>query len=210
MSGLFITLEGTDGSGKTTQINRLKEYFSEKGYRVVCTREPGGTPIGEKIREIIIDKNNSEMANITEALLYAAARAQLVNEVIEPVLKDGGVVISDRFLDSSLVYQGFARGMGENFIKNINRAGVNSLEPDITFLLKLKPEDSIARKSKQAELDRLEAEKANFHQRVFDGYISLARRNKERIKIIDALKTEEDIHNEILNHIEGFMKKRGF
>ena len=124
MSGLFITLEGTDGSGKTTQINRLKEYFSEKGYRVVCTREPGGTPIGEKIREIIIDKNNSEMANITEALLYAAARAQLVNEVIEPVLKDGGVVISDRFLDSSLVYQGFARGMGENFIKNINRAGV--------------------------------------------------------------------------------------
>ena len=178
MSGLFITLEGTDGSGKTTQINRLKEYFSERGYRVVCTREPGGTPIGEKIREIIIDKNNSEMANITEALLYAAARAQLVNEVIEPVLKDGGVVISDRFLDSSLVYQGFARGMGENFIKNINRAGVNSLEPDITFLLKLKPEDSIARKSKQAELDRLEAEKANFHQRVFDGYISLARRNK--------------------------------
>ena len=210
MSGLFITLEGTDGSGKTTQINRLKEYFSEKGYRVVCTREPGGTPIGEKIREIIIDKNNSEMANITEALLYAAARAQLVNEVIEPVLKDGGVVISDRFLDSSLVYQGFARGMGENFIKNINRAGVNSLEPDITFLFKLKPEDSIARKSKQAELDRLEAEKANFHQRVFDGYISLARRNKERIKIIDALKTEEDIHSEILNHIEGFMKKRGF
>ena len=126
------------------------------------------------------------------------------------MLKDGGVVISDRFLDSSLVYQGFARGMGENFIKNINRAGVNSLEPDITFLLKLKPEDSIARKSKQAELDRLEAEKANFHQRVFDGYISLARRNKERIKIIDALKTEEDIHNEILNHIESFMKKRGF
>ena len=143
-------------------------------------------------------------------ILHAAARAQLVNEVIEPVLKDGGVVISDRFLDSSLVYQGFARGMGENFIKNINRAGVNSLEPDITFLLKLKPEDSIARKSKQAELDRLEAEKANFHQRVFDGYISLARRNKERIKIIDALKTEEDIHNEILNHIESFMKKRGF
>ena len=126
------------------------------------------------------------------------------------MLKDGGVVISDRFLDSSLVYQGFARGMGENFIKNINRAGVNSLEPDITFLLKLKPEDSIARKSKQAELDRLEAEKANFHQRVFDGYISLARRNKERIKIIDALKTEEDIHNEILKHIESFMKKRGF
>ena len=133
MSGLFITLEGTDGSGKTTQINRLKEYFSEKGYRVVCTREPGGTPIGEKIREIIIDKNNSEMANITEALLYAAARAQLVNEVIEPVLKDGGVVISDRFLDSSLVYQGFARGMGENFIKNINRAGVNSLERTLLF-----------------------------------------------------------------------------
>lgn len=210
MSGLFITLEGTDGSGKTTQINMLSDYFSQRGYRVVCTREPGGTPIGEKIREIIIDKNNKEMTNVTEALLYAAARAQLVSQVIEPVLKDGGVVISDRFLDSSLVYQGFARGMGENFIRNINRAAVNSLEPDITFLLKLKPEDSIARKSKQAELDRLEAEKANFHQRVFDGYVSLARKNKDRIKVIDALKSPEDIHTEMLRHIESFIKERGF
>lgn len=210
MSGLFITLEGTDGSGKTTQINMLSDYFSQKGYRVVCTREPGGTPIGEKIREIIIDKNNKEMTNVTEALLYAAARAQLVSQVIEPVLKDGGVVISDRFLDSSFVYQGFARGMGENFIRNINRAAVNSLEPDITFLLKLKPEDSIARKSKQAELDRLEAEKANFHQRVFDGYVSLARKNKDRIKVIDALKSPEDIHTEMLRHIESFIKERGF
>lgn len=210
MSGLFITLEGTDGSGKTTQINMLSDYFSQRGYRVVCTREPGGTPIGEKIREIIIDKNNKEMTNVTEALLYAAARAQLVSQVIEPVLKDGGVVISDRFLDSSLVYQGFARGMGENFIRNINRAAVNLLEPDITFLLKLKPEDSIARKSKQAELDRLEAEKANFHQRVFDGYVSLARKNKDRIKVIDALKSPEDIHTEMLRHIESFIKERGF
>lgn len=210
MSGLFITLEGTDGSGKTTQINKLKKYFSEKGYNVVCTREPGSTPIGEKIREIIIDKNNSEMSDITEALLYAAARAQLVDEVIEPVLEDGGIVISDRFLDSSIVYQGFARGMGGNFIRNINKAGVKSLEPDITFLLKLKPEDSIARKSKQAELDRLEAEKDTFHQRVFDGYIRLAKRNKERIKIIDALKTEEVIYKEMIQYIESFIKERGF
>ncbi len=210
MSGLFITLEGTDGSGKTTQINKLKKYFSGKGYNVVCTREPGSTPIGEKIREIIIDKNNSEMSDITEALLYAAARAQLVDEVIEPVLEDGGIVISDRFLDSSIVYQGFARGMGGNFIRNINKAGVKSLEPDITFLLKLKPEDSIARKSKQAELDRLEAEKDTFHQRVFDGYIRLAKRNKERIKIIDALKTEEVIYKEMIQYIESFIKERGF
>lgn len=210
MSGLFITLEGTDGSGKTTQMDKLKEYLSVKGYRVVCVREPGGTPIGEKIREIIIDKDNAEMCDVTEALLYAAARAQLVKEVIEPVLKDGGVVLSDRFLDSSIVYQGFARGMGEGFIRNINRAGVGTLEPDITFLLKLKPEDSLERKAKQAELDRLEAEKSNFHQRVFDGYVGLARRNKERIKVIDALKSAEDIHSEMVSCVEGFIKKRGF
>ncbi len=206
VSGLFITMEGTDGAGKTTQINMLRDYLENKGYSVICVREPGGTAIGEKIREIIIDKNNAEMCQMTEAMLYAAARAQLVNEVIMPALKDGSIVISDRFLDSSLVYQGYARGMGERRIRNLNRYAVEDLEPDITFFLRLKPEDGLKRKRAQAELDRIESEHFNFHQRVYDGYVSLARRNKKRIKMLDALKDAQELHAIILKEIETLLE----
>ena len=209
MSGLFITMEGTDGAGKTTQINRLAQYFEDKGYKVICTREPGGTPISEKIREIIIDKNNTEMTDMTEALLYAAARAQHVEEVILPALKEGDIVLSDRFVDSSVVYQGFARSIGERLIKNINKYAVGDLEPDITFFLKLKPEDGLARKREQAELDRLEAEKFSFHQRVYDGYVRLSKRCKNRIQVINALKSVDEIHDEIVKGIENLMEKNG-
>lgn len=209
MSGLFITMEGTDGSGKTTQINMLRDYLEARGFRVICTREPGGTDIGEKIRNIILDKDNSEMSTITETLLYAAARAQHVSEVILPALDDGAVIISDRFLDSNLVYQGFARSMGERIIKNINKYAVGDLEPDITFFLKLKPEDGISRKKKQAELDRMEMENLNFHQRVYDGYVSLSRKNRTRIKTIDARMSVEDIHNAIVNGVEALIEGNG-
>ncbi len=209
MSGLFITMEGTDGAGKTTQIKLLEEYLIHKGYKVVCTREPGGTPISEKIREIIIDKNNTEMTDMTEALLYAAARAQHVDEVILPALKEGGIVISDRFVDSSVVYQGFARSIGERLIKNINKYAVGDLEPDITFFLKLKPEDGLARKRNQAELDRLEAEKFSFHQRVYDGYVRLSKRCKSRIQVVDALKPVEEIHNVIVSGVDSLLEKYG-
>ncbi len=207
MSGLFITIEGTDGSGKSTQIDLLSKYLTSKGYNVICTREPGGTPISEKIREIIIDKNNSDMTDMTEAMLYAAARAQHVSQVIIPALNEGDIVISDRFTDSSVVYQGFARSMGERFIKNINKYATGDLDPDITFLLKLKPEEGLARKKAQAELDRLEAEKFSFHQRVYDGYVRLAKRHKERIKVIDALKSIDEIHSEIVEGIEELLNK---
>lgn len=209
MSGLFITMEGTDGSGKTTQIKLLEKYLLNKGYKVVCTREPGGTPISEKIREIIIDKNNIEMTDMTEALLYAAARAQHVSQIILPTLKEGGIVISDRFVDSSVVYQGFARSIGERLIKNINKYAVADLEPDITFLLKLRPEDGLKRKEAQAELDRLEAEKFSFHQRVYDGYVRLSKRCKNRIRVIDALKSVDEIHREIINGINNLLEKNG-
>lgn len=209
MSGLFITMEGTDGAGKTTQIKLLEEYLIHKGYKVVCTREPGGTPISEKIREIIIDKNNTEMTDMTEALLYAAARAQHVDEVILPALKEGGIVISDRFVDSSVVYQGFARSIGERLIKNINKYAVGDLEPDITFFLKLKPEDGLTRKRNQAELDRLEAEKFSFHQRVYDGYVRLSKRCKSRIQVVDALKPVEEIHNVIVSGVDSLLEKYG-
>ncbi len=209
MSGLFITIEGTDGSGKSTQIELLKQYLSDRGYKVICTREPGGTPIGEKIREIIIDRNNSEMTDMTEALLYAASRAQHVSEVILPALREGDVVISDRFVDSSVVYQGFARSMGERLIKNINKHAVGELEPDITFLLKLKPEQGLARKKEQAELDRLEAEKFSFHQRVYDGYVRLSKRCKGRVKVIDASMDIQEIHNAIKEGINALIDKNG-
>ncbi len=209
MSGLFISIEGTDGSGKTTQIRLLEEYFKNKGFYVVCTREPGGNMISEKIRELIIDKENTEMTAVTEALLYAAARAQHVTSDILPVLEDGGIVISDRFLDSSLVYQGFARGLGIKTVKDMNKYAVNGLEPDMTFFLRLKPEDGIKRKKNQKELDRMESENEKFHQMVYGGYMQLARRNKKRIKVIDALKSVEDIHSEIIENIEKLFSEKG-
>lgn len=210
MSGLFITMEGTDGAGKTTQIKLLEGYLVDKGFQVVCTRDPGGNDISEKIREIIIDKDNVKMSDMTETLLYAAARAQLVEEVIEPALKEGAIVICDRFVDSNVVYQGIARGVGEKIVKSINRHAVNGLEPDITFFIKLKPEDGIARKKKQAELDRMEAQEFYFHKKVYDGFMKIARRNKDRIKIVDGLKSIENIHCEIVEGVDRLIEERSF
>ncbi|HAG04110.1 MAG TPA: dTMP kinase [Lachnospiraceae bacterium] len=209
LSGFFITFEGTDGCGKTTQIKLLENILKEKGYDVVCVREPGGTTIGEKVRQIIIDRDNSLMTPQTEALLYAACRAQLVSEVIIPALRDGKIVISDRFLDSNIVYQGLARGLGEDEILSINQRATVGLAPDITFFLKLSVEGSIKRKSNFKELDRLESEDFNFHQRVYDGYVYLSRKNADRIITIDAEKAPELIHEEILDILKGIMKDRG-
>ena len=136
--GLFITIEGPDGSGKSTQIEKLRVYLEKKGYKAILTREPGGTEISEKIRNIILDKNNKEMNNMTEALLYAASRAQHVAEVIKPALEMGETVICDRFIDSSIAYQGYGRGIGEP-VRVINEYAVAGCMPDITFLLKLDP-----------------------------------------------------------------------
>lgn len=210
MSGLFITMEGTDGAGKTTQIKMLEKYLTDKGFQVVCTREPGGNKISEKIRDIIIDVNNNEITDMTETLLYAAARAQIVKEVIEPALKEGAVVICDRFVDSSVVYQGIARGLGEKVVKNINRYATDGLEPDLTFFIKLKPEDGIARKEKQAELDRIESEEFYFHKRVYDGYMRISKRNKNRIKTINGLKSIEEIHADIVDKLEQLLNERSF
>ncbi len=209
MSGFFISIEGTDGSGKTTQIEMLEHYFKDRGFYVVCTREPGGNRISEKIREIIIDKENVGMTAVTEALLYAAARAQHVYSDIKPVLNDGGIVISDRFLDSSLVYQGYARGLGVKTIKDINKYAVADVEPDLTFFLRLTPADSLARKKNQKELDRMESEGEKFHRLVYDGYMRLCKINKERIKVIDASKSADKIHSEIVACIEKLLKEKG-
>jgi dTMP kinase len=199
--GLLITFEGPDGSGKTTQISLLKEYLSSKGFEVVFTREPGGTKISEKIRDIVLDNKNSEMSAMCEALLYASSRAQLVHEVIKPALLEGKVVIMDRFVESSIVYQGIGRKLGADKIKSINDAATEGLKPDITVLLTIPFEEGLRRKSKQKDFDRLENSGDDFHRRVHEGYMNLAG-SADYIKVVDANRNAEDIHKDVVNLIE--------
>ena len=203
MSGLFITMEGTDGAGKSTQLDLLNKYLKDKGFNVVFVREPGGTKISEKIRNIILDIDNKEMNYMTEAFLYASSRTQLVNEVIIPKIKKGSVVICDRFVDSSIVYQGIARNLGVEVVRKINNIATGGLIPDITFFLDLSPDKAIERKKEQKELDRLEREKSQFYNKVYEGYKMLIEEEGERIKVIDATQSIEVIHNNIVNYLEN-------
>ena len=186
MRGIFITMEGPDGAGKTTQIEALSTYLREQGYEVLITREPGGTAISEAVRGILLDPVYKEMKPETELLLYASARAQLVGEVIGPAVDAGKAVISDRFVDSSVVYQGIARGLGVETVYEVNRPAIGAYMPDVTILLDLPAEVGIARKKNQAELDRMEQESLEFHKKVAEGYRTLAKRDPERIQTIDA------------------------
>jgi len=201
--GLFITFEGPDGSGKTTQIERVKSFIQSKGYDAILTREPGGTSISEKIREIVLDKNNMEMDYMTEALLYAAARAQHVAQVINPALEAGRTVICDRFMDSSIVYQGYGRKLGD-CVRVINEYAVRGCFPDITFLLKVDPEIG-KRRIKADEQDRLELEKLDYHRSVFQAYEELENRYPERIIGIDAARSIDEISREIQEHIDRLL-----
>ena len=202
MQGLFIALEGPDGAGKSTQIQLLQEYLEKKGYEIIVTREPGGTVISEAVRQIILNKEYREMSEKTELLLYAAARAQLVEEIIRPALKAGKAVICDRFLESSVVYQGIARGLGVDTVYAVNDFALEGLRPQLTILLDLDAEEGLRRKKNQAELDRMEAEGLEFHQRVAEGYRFLADREKERIMRISATLPKEEIHAKIVLAIE--------
>ena len=197
--GLFITFEGPDGSGKTTQIERLKSFIQGKGYDAILTREPGGTAIGEKLREIVLDRNNMEMDYMTEALIYAAARAQHVAQVIKPALESGRAVICDRFMDSSIVYQGYGRKLGD-CVRIINEYAVRDCFPGITFLLKVDPEIGKGR-IKADDQDRLELEKLDYHRAVFQAYEELERKHPERIIGIDAGRSIDEISREIQEHI---------
>lgn len=205
MQGIFISMEGPDGSGKSTQIDLLTKYLESKGYEIVVTREPGGTAISEAIREIILDKNHTEMSYMTEALLYASARAQLVSEVIKPSLKKGKAVISDRFVDSSAVYQGMARGLGIENIYQINQFAIQGIMPDLTIHLDLPATVGIGRKKKQAELDRMELEALDFHEKVAEGYRELAGRSSSRIHTVDATLPIEEIHHIIVGKVVQIM-----
>ena len=206
MTGKFITIEGTDGAGKSTQIAMLVEFLKNKGIECVVTREPGGTKIGEKLREIVLDPENGEMTYVTEAMLYAASRAQHVEEKIIPALKEGKFVICDRFLDSSLVYQGYARGLETEMIEKINGYALCGIKPDITLFFDIHPEVGITRKKNMHDLDRIEQEKADFHQKVYNGYKTLAQKYPERIKSINAEKTIEEVHKQVVEEITKILE----
>ncbi len=204
MKGLLITLEGPDGCGKSTQIAFLKEYFEKQGYSVVETRDPGGTAISEQIRSVILDTGNSAMQDMAELLLYAAARAQLVGEVIKPAIDAGKVVICDRFVDSSAVYQGIARDLGIDTVYNVNLYALQGIMPDITIFLDMPAAEGIKRKKEQHELDRMELESVEFHEKVAEGYRRLAREYEERIFRVDAMLSVEEIR-EIIRKKVGSM-----
>jgi dTMP kinase len=199
--GRLIALEGPDGSGKTTQIELLEKYLKELGYEVVRTREPGGTEVSEKIREIILDNDNSNMNYMCEALLYAASRAQLVSEVIKPALASGKMVICDRFVYSSMVYQGIGRGLGVERIKSINEAALDGLEADLTFMITIPYEEGLKRKKMQKTLDRLENGGNEFHKKVFEGYLDISKKC-DKIEVIDGNRKVEEIHEDIINVIK--------
>lgn len=201
MRGILISIEGPDGAGKSTQIALLKEYLEQKGYESVLTREPGGTKISEKIRNLILDRENMEMGREAEMMLYAAARAQLVHEVIKPALEMGKAVICDRYIDSSAVYQGIAREIGIETVYQINECAIQGIWPDLTIHLDLDAEEGIKRKKNQAELDRMELETMEFHKNVVQGYRTLAKRDPKRIKTIDATLSIEEIHDQIKEYL---------
>ena len=208
MKGYFISVEGGDGSGKSTQIKKIEAYLQEKGLDYILTREPGGTPVAEKIRELILDPANKALTGRAEMLLYAASRAQHVEEKILPALEEGKVVLSDRFTDSSIAYQAYGRGLGD-MVAEVNRIATGGKEPDLTIFLNISPAVGMSRKNKQDghELDRLELEKAAFHETVYEGYLALARENSERIANIDADRPIEEVFADIrerLDRLFGF------
>lgn len=184
---MFITLEGGEGSGKTTVAKALIEILEGQGQQVIYTREPGGNPIAESIREVILDTNNTTMDARTEALLYAAARRQHLVDVIEPAIQAGKIVICDRFVDSSIAYQGYARGIGADLIAEINDFAIAGMRPDLTIFIDVRPEVGLERinNDTEREINRLDLEKLSFHQHVYTGYQELVKKYPERIKVIN-------------------------
>ncbi|WP_416198895.1 MAG: dTMP kinase [Sporanaerobacter sp.] len=209
MSGIFITLEGPDGSGKSTITEFIVEYLKDLNIDFIVTREPGGTSIGEDIRNIILDKKNINMSPRTEALLYAASRSQHVYEKIRPALEEGKVVLSERFVLSSLVYQGIGRGLGVLDVKAINDFAIEGVNPDLTLFFDIDPVKALSRKTGENSGDRLEMEGVNFHREVYNGYLKLISMYPENIKVIDASKSIEETFEEVKNELDKILKKGG-
>ena len=200
--GKFITFEGCEGVGKSRQIKLLQAYMDERAIKYYLTREPGGSEIAEKIRFIILDGKNTTMTDECEALLYAAARVQLLKEVIKPRLDAGELIFCDRYVDSSLAYQGNARGLGYEFVENINSYALKNFMPDYTVFLKLPPEQAFKRKGGVDKNDRLELSGMDFHNKVYEGYLYLAKKYPERFIVIDASGTKEQTHAKIVSALK--------
>ena len=206
VTGKLISFEGSEGSGKSTQIARLAEHFQKSHREVITTREPGGTEIGEQIRNIIVhNSKGEEMCAETELLLFTAARAQLVREVIAPALMRGAIVLSDRFLDSSTVYQGIGRNLAADPVSQINRFAVGNVMPDVTIVIDVPTEVSLARlKQRASDLpDRMERENLNFYTKIRDGYLVLAKGMPERFIVIDGTKTQDAIEKKIWAEVQA-------
>ncbi len=211
---LFITFEGVEGSGKTTQIERLNRYLTRKGIPCRVTREPGGCPIGEKIRKILLNPDHREMSPLSELLLYEASRAQHVIDVVKPFLKKGMVVLCDRFSDASIAYQGYGRKVDLKWVERLNRLSSQGIKPDITFLLDcpsnvgLKRALQRNRMLKKEKEERFEREKIQFHHRVRRGYLSIAKKEPHRVKIIDTREGEEKVFEKIRRIVDELIATR--
>lgn len=206
---MFITFEGPDGSGKTTQMRLLHAHFQARGRRSVLTREPGGTPIGEMVRQILLSPQHAEMSPETEFLLFSAARAQHVRQVIGPQLASGAIVLCDRFADSSLAYQGYARGLDLDSLRDITRFATGGLSPDLTFYFDLDVRTGIQRKRGDgAPLDRLDAQALDFHERVRSGYLELAAQAPARWVVLDAAEAPETVQVRLRQRVENCLAAR--
>lgn len=209
MKGLFISLEGPEGAGKTTQQQRLAARLRVAGYDVFVTREPGGTAIGEQIRRILLDAGHTHMAPQTEMLLFAASRAQFVTEMVRPALDMGKVVLSDRYVHASLAYQGFARGLGVDLVRAVNDVATGGLYPDLTILLDVPPDLGLRRalEGREAEADRMERETLEFHERVREGFLRLAAEDP-RIRLVTGTDDPDEIEERIWREVERLLKAR--
>jgi len=208
--GKFITFEGPDGSGKTAQLDILADEFIRKGYPILRTREPGGTFIGDQIRATLLDLKNTSMVDRTEALLYQAARAQLVDEIIKPHLADGGIILCDRYADSTLAYQGFGHQNTVESLEDIIQYATGGLVPDLTFLLDLAPEVGLERRLADGGLNRLDAYDIDFHHRVREGYHNLVKADPDRWMIIDADQPFERVQSEIRESLQKVFVNWGY
>lgn len=204
-TGAFITFEGIDGCGKTTQLRFAREYLESCGRTCVVTREPGGTPIAESIREILLSRENMAMSDSCEILLYCAARAQHVAEKITPAVENGAIVLCDRFQEATLAYQGFGRGHDIEELARLNRTATGGLNPDLTFVFDVSPETAAGRmKTSGKAPDRLEVTAGGFFERVREGYLKLARANESRIVVIDAERTAEQVAVSVRENLSEF------
>jgi len=208
--GKFITFEGPDGSGKTGQLDILAEEFIQAGYPILRTREPGGTPIGDQIRATLLDLKNTAMIDRAEALLYQAARAQLVDEIIKPHLAQGGVVISDRYADSTLAYQGYGHQNTVASLEGIINYATGGLVPDITILLDLAPEVGLQRRLEAGGFNRLDSYDIEFHHRVRKGYLELVEADPSRWIVVDADRPFDDVQAEIRSILQSYFNDWGY